>query len=371
MDTTNNKEINDCAAAHDRPPLLSIVIANWNACDLLEGCLRSLKEHAPTKYDMEVIVMDDASTDGSADMVRREFPEVRLLETQTKWGFTRINNWGLREAKGDLLLSMNPDMVVHPGALERLCDLVLSRPDLGIISAQLLNDDGTLQLHHYPFPTLSNVFYFTLRRYRRMRTRLAVQDESAPDPCDDPACPHTLIYTEALAGACQLVRREVLEKIGYGDEQFPIWLGDFDWCQTASARGYRMAVLSCAKITHFHSASTSRGESAGDFRTRDYHLFYSWQLYFRKHFGVVAAQEIRLVLLTCVLLQIGVALAMAPLPRRRSLARRRLAKYRDALMVLFRGPESVGIEEWRTLERIRAGAAGGSAARAGAGPEKT
>ena len=153
---------------------LSIIIVNWNTRELLARCLqsvgsgfefrvaRSAGQSAtcnPQPVTYEVFVVDNASTDGSAQMVRERFPWVRLTANSENVGFARANNQAIRKSKGRYVLLLNPDTEVHPGALETLTRFMDTRTKAGAAGARLLNPDGTLQAWCYPAPTLSREFW--------------------------------------------------------------------------------------------------------------------------------------------------------------------------------------------------------------------
>jgi GT2 family glycosyltransferase len=315
---------------------LSIILVNWNTRDLLRACLLSLRKHPPAKRALEIVLVDDASTDGSVEMVEAEFPHVRVLRNREKQGFTRANNRGLAAARGDLLLCLNTDTEVHAGALDRLCDLAASRPDLGICSAMLLNTDGTHQGHCRAFDTLLSVVVLEWCLYRipalRSRVRGYRGEEPAPFPCADPACPHQIVYHEFLAGACHLLRREVYERIGPQDESFPIWTGDMDWCLTAHKAGYRQAVLTCARITHHEGGTTRKDDTRrGDNRVKVWGMYHGWVNFFRKHYGPASVLAVKLVLGLRCAYRIGIMLPLIALPPLHARARMTAAKYWGAL----------------------------------------
>src|SRR5215203_5311666 len=135
-------------------PDCSIIIVNWNVCALLRRCLASLTEAGPGVY-AEVIVVDNASHDGSGAMVRAEFPAVRLLANAENRGFAGGNNQGMAASRGRTLLLLNPDTEVTPGALTAMLATLDSAPDIGMVGPRLLNPDGSGQPSRRRFPTLA------------------------------------------------------------------------------------------------------------------------------------------------------------------------------------------------------------------------
>ncbi|MFN4180296.1 MAG: glycosyltransferase family 2 protein, partial [Armatimonadota bacterium] len=142
-------------------PLLSIVIVSWNVQEDLKECLQSLLRTGncglgtgEQRLPIEVIVVDNASTDGTVEMVRREFPQVRLIVNSENIGYTKANNIGIKESRGKYILLLNPDTVVKPNALRALVDCAEAHPDAGIIGAKLLNPDGSIQRSARSFPDI-------------------------------------------------------------------------------------------------------------------------------------------------------------------------------------------------------------------------
>ncbi|MER3466387.1 MAG: hypothetical protein C4340_04425, partial [Armatimonadota bacterium] len=138
--------------AHAAPKgMLSIVIVNWNTKALLEKCLASLQQHAPAE-SFEVIVVDNASEDGSAAMVRSRFPQVRLLTERANHGYAAGNNIGIRAALGDAILLLNPDTEFIDDSLQRSVDILRSMPTVGVLAARLVSPDGSTQSSLRSFP---------------------------------------------------------------------------------------------------------------------------------------------------------------------------------------------------------------------------
>ena len=137
---------------------LSIVIVNWNTRDLLRKCLDAVYQDLPRGL-VEIWVVDNASGDGSPDMVAQDFPQVRLIRSRENLGFASANNLALRRSSAPYVLLLNPDTEVEPGALERLLRFLDTTPEFGAAGARLLNPDGSLQLSAYPRTTLLREFW--------------------------------------------------------------------------------------------------------------------------------------------------------------------------------------------------------------------
>lgn len=226
-------------------PLVSIIIVNWNTRELLADCLQSVYE---TVHDclFEVFVVDNASTDGSAAMVRERFPDVRLIENADNVGFARANNQAIRESVGKYVLLLNPDAVLFDDAATALVLVLETLPHVGIVSPQLLNPDGTLQESWNHFPTLFREIPFVNRLIRR-----------GPGPAIDVGC-LTVHEVDWVSGACFLIRRQVLDSIGGLDESFWLYTEETDFCYRARIHGHRVAFVADAHVRHARRAASSQ-----------------------------------------------------------------------------------------------------------------
>lgn len=234
----------------DSIPDVSVCIANWNCCELLRNCLQSLLRQAQGTT-LEVVVVDNASTDGAADMVADEFPEVRLIRNPTNRGFARANNQAAGVARGAYLWFLNNDTVVPPGALGELVAYLKAHPDIALLSPRLVGADGRPQTAHRRLPTLSSFLHRTLllggtgwfrAGYETYRRRAA----EPTSPCD----------VEMLLGAALLVTRRSFEALQGWDEEFAFGGEDLDLCRRACAVG-RIVYYPHVAITHVGSVSTN------------------------------------------------------------------------------------------------------------------
>jgi GT2 family glycosyltransferase len=232
---------------------VSIVIVNFNSKLILDDCLASI-QNGITKHAYEVIVVDNASTDGSDAMVISKYPEVILKVNKSNYGFIMANNMGMRHAKGRYVLCLNNDTVVMDRAIDNMVEFMEKDPDIGAIGPKLLNSDGTIQLQcRRGFPTpLNSFFYFSgisklfpknsyISSY--MMTYL---DNSSPTEVD------------SLCGAAIMVRREVIDKAGLMDESYFMYGDDIDWCYRIKHSGWKVIFQPTAEIVHFGGKGGSR-----------------------------------------------------------------------------------------------------------------
>jgi GT2 family glycosyltransferase len=232
-------------------PDLSVCVVNWNCRDVLRDCLRSLERQA-CGLRFEVIVIDNASSDGAADMVAREFPHVRLVRNVGNVGFARANNQAFQLARGKHLFFLNNDTVVPPGALRRLADFLDAHPDVVILGPRLRDVRGRPQTSYRRRPTPATFLHRTLvfrmlglgrgsyRRYRRQ----AFADRRPRD-------------VEVLMGAAVAIPRTALQQLGGWDEDFAFGGEDMELCHRARRLG-RVVYWPEVEVTHLGSVSTKR-----------------------------------------------------------------------------------------------------------------
>jgi GT2 family glycosyltransferase len=230
---------------------LSVVIVNWNTRDLLRACLTSLRTAlAGSALSWEIVAVDNASADGSAEMVRAEFPEVRLLANETNRNYAGGNNQGIEAATGEFLLLLNPDTEVPRASPEALVQLLREHPEAGAVSPALVFPDGRLQSSVRGFPTpRALVGEMTgLARLFPGTDWASYRTEGLPD--DQPSS-----VDQPMASAF-LVRREALDRIGAFDEQFPLFFNDVDLCFRLKLAGWSILYDPRVRVVHVGGAST-------------------------------------------------------------------------------------------------------------------
>ena len=233
-------------------PDVSLLIVSHNTCDLLDACLASIQ--GETRGACEIIVVDNASSDGSAAMVRRRYPDVMLIENQHNAGFAAANNQAAHAARGRFLLLLNPDTLVLDGAIDRLAAFMDADPDTGICGPRVLNREGRIAQSCYRFPTLGGSLRlplgytpvrWLLRRSKGRRYDLATE---RPQP------------VEAVQGCALAIRAALWRHLGGMDETFFLYGEDTDLCYRTWQAGQRVTYLPYACIVHFGGASA---EAAG------------------------------------------------------------------------------------------------------------
>jgi len=251
--------------------LISICIVTLQACDYLRNCLRSIAEFPPS-VEYEIIVVDNGSTDGSLEMLRREYPAVVLIANPHNQGFTAPMNQALRAASGDFLLQLNPDTIVQPYAFDRLLAFMQSHTDVGICGPKVLNPDGTLQgpCRRGESRPLAVIGYFT-RLYKLFPRSRPLGEYLLSYMPEDEAHP-----VAGVAGSCMFIRRSVVDQIGYLDEEFFAYQEDADYCFRARQAGWHIYYVPDAQIVHYGGRGGSRVQPYRSIIAwhRSYHRYY-------------------------------------------------------------------------------------------------
>jgi GT2 family glycosyltransferase len=229
---------------------LSLILVYYKAREHLRACLPSLPA-ACAGLSYEVIVVDNASADGVADEVRREFPHVRWIENSENVGFARGVNRGLAVAGGRAIALLNPDTIVEPGAFATLVRHLDASPGTGAVGPKILDPDGSIQLSCRRFPThwtgLFNRYSLLTRLFPNnpwSRAYLMLDFDHASTRAVD-----------WISGACLVTRRDVVERVGPMDEAFFLFNEDVDWCRRMHDAGYDVVYLPEARCMHAIGAS--------------------------------------------------------------------------------------------------------------------
>jgi len=253
---------------------LSVCILTLQASDYLRKCLRSIDENPPD-CPYEVIVVDNHSTDGTIEMLAGEFPAVELIKNSENLGFTAPMNQALRRARGEYLLLLNPDTIVHAQALNRLIDFMETHPDVGICGPKVLNTDGSLQQpcrrgESKPW-AVTSYFLGLSRLFPRSKffgqylMNYVDEDETH--------------QVAGVSGSCMVIRRQVIDQLGYLDERYFAYQEDADYCFQARIAGWKIYYYPQAQITHFGGQGGSR--------VQPYRSIIEWHrsywLYYRKN----------------------------------------------------------------------------------------
>lgn len=292
---------------------VSVIVVSWNTCELLRQCLRSIVDEpgvrvvaanglpdvpaAAGALAVEVVVVDNASDDGSAEMIRAEFPQAQLILNRGNAGFAAANNQAIAQARGQVLFLLNPDAYLLPGALTGLVRFLTEHPEAAAAGPNVLNPDGTWQAAAFRFPTLWDLFCEAVflsvlwpRSPLFSRKELGGFHRDAAREVD------------WVQGCALAVRRPVWDSVGPFDEGYWMYVEELDWCRRAKGMGYRIFFTPDAQVVHYGKRSVARARASvlplG---------FRSHFRYYRKFDGSATELAVRLI----ALLQMGLRAAIS------------------------------------------------------------
>ena len=281
---------------------LSIIIVNWNSKEHLRKCLDSILAEA-RGLSHEIIVIDSASFDGSEEMVRQVYPQVKFIQSQENLGFSKSNNRAFEASTGEYLLFLNPDTEIVGPAVQKLYSVAKSLPDAGAVGCKLLNTDGTLQTSCVQaFPTILNQLLSadSLRRLTpraRLWGMAAIFEEGEkPTPVD------------MISGACLLMRRDVFEKIGRFSTDYFMYAEDVDLCYKARKLGLSNYYFGGATVVHYGGGSSEQARS----NFSHIMMMESMRQFLQKWRGGIYSFCYRLVLSGAALIRVALLLALSP-----------------------------------------------------------
>jgi GT2 family glycosyltransferase len=255
---------------------LSIIIVSYNGREHLRKCLQSLAAHGPGG-EHEVIVVDNASQDGSAAMAAAEFPQARLLPLAKNVGFAAGANRGIKEAGGEAIVLLNPDSEIKEDVFGPMLAYLRGNPDIGILAPKLLDEDGSLQLSCRRFPTFSVALF---NRYSLLTRLLPRNRFSARYLLTD--WDHSAIAAvDWVSGACLMARRSLFEEIGPLDEGYFMYIEDVDLCQRAHRAGYKVVYFPEAAVTH-HIGRSSHTLPSRSIVERHRSMWHYYKKYLRR-----------------------------------------------------------------------------------------
>jgi hypothetical protein len=255
---------------------LSIIIVSYNGREHLRKCLQSLAAHGPD-VEHEVIVVDNASQDGSAEMVAAEFPQARLLTLPKNVGFAAGANRGIGEASGEAIVLLNPDSELKEDVFGPMLAHLRDNPDIGILAPKLRDEDGSLQLSCRRFPTFSVALF---NRYSLLTRLLPRNRFSARYLLTD--WDHSAVAAvDWVSGACLMARRSLFEEIGPLDEGYFMYIEDVDLCQRVHRAGYKVVYFPEAAITH-HIGRSSHTLPSRSIIERHRSMWHYYKKYLRR-----------------------------------------------------------------------------------------
>lgn len=270
---------------------VSVIIVNWNTRQLLRDCIDSVLRYHDG-YQVEIVVVDNHSSDDSVAMVRDDYPRVLLIANDENSGFARANNQGARAASGRYVLLLNSDAMLTAGALRSLVSLADANPKIGMVGAQLINPDGSFQASFTRIPTLGQeaLILSGLGRllYGRYYPSHGPEEDAGPQPAG---------YVE---GACMLAPRAAYLEVGGLDEGYFMYAEDVDLCFAMQRRGWQVWYQPQARIVHLGSASSKNRKPQ-----READLYRSRVRFFRKNYGNLSAVVLKALIFFFTILKMG------------------------------------------------------------------
>ncbi|MCW3061997.1 MAG: putative glycosyltransferase [Capsulimonas sp.] len=252
---------------------IAVIIVNWNAQKDLRVCLQSLFSDPRPKVDYEVWVVDNDSADGSADMVRSEFPEVRLIANNENTGFSKANNQAIAQSQSRYVFLLNSDAYVHEGAIDQLVEYADAHPQAGIIGPRVLNEDGTLQFSCRRFPSLMAGFF-----RNTLLGKIAPQNKYAAEYLMWDISHDKDQTVDWISGCAMLIRRTLIDRIGALDERFFMYCEDVDICRRTWEDGFEVRYAPEAVVSHIIGRSS---DNNAEKMIVEFHR--SWYEYDLKH----------------------------------------------------------------------------------------
>jgi len=254
---------------------LSIIIVNYNVKVFLEQALHSIGK-ALEGISSEIFVVDNASRDGSVALIKRKFPNVKLIENRKNVGFARANNQALKEAKGEIICLINPDTLVSEDTFRICLDYLQNHPDTGVVGCKILNPDGTLQLacrRSFPTPWVAFSKVVGLNNLFPKSKLFGKYNLTYLDP-------EETTEVDAISGSFMMIQKKAVDEVGLLDETFFLYGEDLDWCYRMRQAGWKIVYLPKTQIIHY------KGQSAKEATFNHLRVFYSaMSLFVNKHFN--------------------------------------------------------------------------------------
>jgi GT2 family glycosyltransferase len=301
----------------DQSPSCAVALVCWNNRKYLEPCLRSLYGSG-MRHGVEVVVVDNGSTDGSQEMLRALFPDVQIVQNDRNVGLGRGCNQGIEATRAPYVLLLNNDTLVNGPSLDALIDCMRARPDAGAVGGTLLNEDGSFQAAHNRFPSLLEEFLVATRIGELLwREYPSHQGGTSVEPVD------------WIGSACLLLRRAALDQVGLLDEGYFIYGDETDLQFRLAAGGWKVYYVPGATTIHFGGRSMDRWR-------RRRMVYRGKMLFFRKNYGAIRQFLLRGMLGALTAAKVGVWCAALPLPWFKQRARRELSSNADVLRLCLK-----------------------------------
>ncbi len=298
------KQTQESFMGDDKQIIISVVIVNWNSKDFLAKCLRTVF-NSVTKLPFEVIVVDNASYDGSEEMVKLSFPQVRFFQLDKNIGFAGANNFGSKKAKGKILHFLNPDTEIEPDVINTLAELILLNNDTAIAGCKICNRDGSVQLSTIlQFPTLFREIIdneFLMKRFYWLnlwgnsalfeRKKVIVKE------------------VEVISGACLAINRDDFFKVGGFNESYFMYSEEVELCYRVKKRGKKVKFTNKCKIMHYGGGS-SRLHPVKEFSIKM--IFESRMKFIQLNYGFLHAVAYKISVLLTAIVKLSLIITFSP-----------------------------------------------------------
>ena len=265
---------------------ISFIIVNWNAIKYLSQCIASIVENSQS-FSYEIIVVDNASSDGSPDIIKNQFPDIKVICNGSNLGFAKANNIGIRQSQGDFLCLVNSDVVVLKDSVDKLLAYIKSQPTIGMVGPQIIGIKGEIQRSCMEHPTLSNMFARAIAFNSVFPKSKLLGNYLMTDWEHD-----SLRRVDIINGCFWLIRKKALDKVGLLDEQFFMYGEDMDWCKRFWNNHWEISFYPDVKVIHYGGASSANAP------VRFYIEMHKANLkYWEKHHGAFSLYIFRCILL--------------------------------------------------------------------------
>ena len=314
---------------------VSIIVVNWNTKELLLACLKSIYG-TTTGLDIEVIVVDNGSHDGSSQAIKENFPQAKLIQNFENKGFAKANNQALSIVTGHYILLLNSDALLTDGSLKNLINFMDKTPVAGIAACQYINSDGSKQNSFDNFPTLTT----ELLNKTFLKTLFPKKYPSKKKEYYEP------MEVESVIGACMLVRKEAITQVGMLDEDYFFFMEETDWCLRMHKAGWKVYHLPEIKVYHLQGQSKEKDPSKAWIE-----YYRSSYIFFKKHRSIFSYFTLRILRVFKLIINLTLVLLgfIATLGLDRGL-KRRLHIYRDLLLWHLKWcPASTGLREFDSI----------------------
>lgn len=250
---------------------LSIIIVSWNVAEKLKENLASIFR-SQAGFDFEVFVVDNASSDNTVEMIKEGFPQVKLIQNKENLGFAKANNIAIKQAQGEYILLLNPDMRIMPNTLKNMADWMDAHKEAGVASCLLKNEKGEIIKHVRRFPTVWDQLAVVLKiphLFPSILDKYIVADFDYTKTAE----------VDSIRGAFFMIRREVIERLGGLDERYFIWFEEVDYCKQVKNAGWKIMYTPEVEAIDYVGQSFSqvkRGEKQKYFRDSMLKYFQKW-----------------------------------------------------------------------------------------------